>query len=378
MKKLTNEIIDQKLIDGNRLIKRIGDYVGSKCKMNWQCLAVQCNYIWKVMPDNILNNNTGCPKCSGNLPLSNYIIDQKLIENNRQIKRIGNYINSKTKINWQCLVKNCNYIWLTIPVSVINNYSGCPKCSGNLLLTNEIIDQRLVDNNRLIKRIEDCIDGQTKINWQCLIYNCNYIWVATPSHVLISTGCPKCSRRLRLTDDMIDQKLLENNRQIKRLGNCINARTNTDWQCLICNYSWLSTPDSILNKKTGCPKCKLYRNEKIMVNLFQEFSYDFIAEFSLSKIKPISRQFKFDLYSNKYRLAIEYDGRQHFEVVKYSKKMSDEQALAELKERQINDEYKNNFCKENNIKLIRIDGRIYKNEKLINHIKEIIADLKEE
>lgn len=43
--------------------------------------------------------------------ITNETIDQKLIEENRSVKRLGNYINTKLKIEWQCL--KCDYIWET-------------------------------------------------------------------------------------------------------------------------------------------------------------------------------------------------------------------------------------------------------------------------
>jgi hypothetical protein len=250
---LTNEIVDKLIINKN--IERIGNYINNKIKIDFKCLINNCFHIWSAAPSSIINNNSGCPACSGHLSLTNEIIDQRLCE--RNIKRIENYITDSTniKISFQCLISSCLYVWGATPNNILNNNSGCPQCAGVVKLTNETVDRRLI--NRNIKRINCYTNNATKINFQCLINSCNYIWKAMPTDVLNGeTGCPKCSGNLSLNNEIIDQRLY--GRNIKRLGDYINARKSINFQCLIkgCEHIWMSTPDSILNsKKSGCPKC---------------------------------------------------------------------------------------------------------------------------
>src|ERR1019366_7052444 len=125
-------------------------------------------------------------------------------------------------------------------------------------LTNEIADQRLIDQNCMIKRLDDISGNKTKIFWQCLIVKCQYIWQTTPGHILNSkSGCPKCAGHLPLTNEEVDHKLLSENRNIKRIGNISGNKNNIEWQCLIigCNHIWKAKPNNVLNAKNGCPKC---------------------------------------------------------------------------------------------------------------------------
>lgn len=48
----------------------------------------------------------------------NIFIDKKLEQ--RQIKRLDNYINNSTKIRFKCLLDNCQHIWKTIPQALIS------------------------------------------------------------------------------------------------------------------------------------------------------------------------------------------------------------------------------------------------------------------
>jgi len=46
MQKLTNEIADQRLLDGNRTIVRVGNVINGEKKNLWKCKLEHCNYMW--------------------------------------------------------------------------------------------------------------------------------------------------------------------------------------------------------------------------------------------------------------------------------------------------------------------------------------------
>lgn len=60
---LTNEIVDQKLKDQgrNHLIYRKENLIDSRTDILWGCYI--CYNEWAASPQNIVNNQTGCPKC---------------------------------------------------------------------------------------------------------------------------------------------------------------------------------------------------------------------------------------------------------------------------------------------------------------------------
>ena len=59
-------------------------------------------------------------------------------------------------------------------------------------LTNTDIDQRL--HGRAIKRIDDYINCNSKIKFQCLVEDCNHILENTPGNILRGTRMPKMCR----------------------------------------------------------------------------------------------------------------------------------------------------------------------------------------
>lgn len=121
IRKLSNSDLDHKLLIRN--IKRLDNYVKSSTPIYFQCLLPHCGFIWKTTPNSILSMQSGCPKCAGLVKLSNEDIDFRL--EGRDIKRLDDYINIDTPINFKCLKEDCQNVWKASPAN-INKGRGCP------------------------------------------------------------------------------------------------------------------------------------------------------------------------------------------------------------------------------------------------------------
>ena len=87
--------------------------------------------------------------------------------------------------------------------------------------------------------------------------------------------------------------------------------------------------------------------EKIIGNWLHDHGIEYIPQKTFHDLKTEKGYLLFlDFYIPEYNLAIEYDGQQHFKDVPRFK--------SNLKENQIRDSIKNNFCKTNKITLVRI------------------------
>lgn len=363
--KLTNEKILDKLLQYNIIM--LNDYINSHISRDFQCN--QCLYIWSAKPYHILNGHSGCPNCSNKAKLTNEIIDIKLI--NRNIKRLDNIINNKIKIKFQCININCNYIWLSSPNNILTG-RGCPQCSNKIRLTNEILDLKIIEKN--IKRLENVINNHNLITFQCLINNCNHIWLAAPKSIYSkNTGCPKCANNLKLTNKDLDDRLLY--RQILRLDNYINSKIPIKFKCLIekCECIWEAAPTDILSGK-GCPLCK-HKNEKLIYSILQNNNLNFEYHKSIQDINIIYPNYIVDFYFPLINTIIEYNGEQHYKPVRFGG-IAEERAIINFKAQQKRDFILNEICQKYNINLICIDGRIFKGQKLQNEIIRIINLLK--
>ena len=163
-------------------VEVMGEIGGSTDRLRLKCLIDETE--WSPTFGNVVNRGDGCPTCAGKLPLTSEIVDSRL--EGRDIKRIGDYVNSRTKIDWGC---SKGHTWPASPLHIFAG-KGCPTCAGNLPLTNEVVDSRL--EGRSIKRVGAYANHCTKILWGCAK---GHTWLATPDHVLNSqTGCPTCAK----------------------------------------------------------------------------------------------------------------------------------------------------------------------------------------
>lgn len=130
MKKLTKEIVNERLKSDDRAIRMVDDYVTDKTKSLFECLV--CDHKWTPTPHNIMSRLSGCPLCHNKIRcyvgrLSKEEVNGRLLKDSRPLKLIGDYAGSHSKSLFQCLV--CDHKWLTTSKNIIHNFSGCPVCS---------------------------------------------------------------------------------------------------------------------------------------------------------------------------------------------------------------------------------------------------------
>lgn len=123
------------------------------------------------------------------------------------------------------------------------------------------------------------------------------------------------------------------------------------WKCLCdCgNITFVSTSNLTREKEAtiscGCAKSK---GEEKIISLLLEMQIPFITQkrFDSCIFPETNRQLVFDFYLPEQNLLIEYDGEQHFHEIR-----NDRYDFQGLQKRDV---FKNNWCIENNIKLVRI------------------------
>ena len=177
------------------------------------------------------------------------------------------------------------------------------------------------------------------------------MWMVRPSDVLNGQGCSQCgidktrNAIKKEHQQYVDELKLKNN-NLEVLGEYINAKTPILHRCLICENEWEVTPDSVL-RGTGCPKCKTSIGEKKISQWLDENNINYISQYKFSDCRDI-RSLPFDFYLQDYNICIEYDGIQHFQPVDYFGGEDD------FKITQLHDKIKTQYCKDNNIDLLRI------------------------
>lgn len=181
-------------------------------------------------------------------------VDNRLAKLN--IVRLSPYVNLNTPFELQCT--GCNTKWINKPDRVIGKKQiGCPTCNNRQKMTNERIDANLPPT---IQRVSDCTGTHDPIELICL--DCSNKWKQTPGNLMYrKSGCIRCSNNY-MTNDRVDNTII--GRQLKRVGDVYNTSSRIEWKCERCDNVWCASPSSVINERSGCPKCaKLISKKEI-------------------------------------------------------------------------------------------------------------------
>ena len=169
---------------------------------------------------------------------------QKLAEHNGGKCLSAAYVDSVTKLKWEC---NKGHQWKTTPANIISG-TWCPKCNTRKKMT--IAEMKKIAALRGGKCLSNVYNNnQTKLQWQC---DKGHKWMATAHGIKSSQWCPYCAGKIKTILDM--QKIAR-----ERGGKClskkyINGSTLLKWQCQN-GHQWMAMPKYVIHENTWCRKC---------------------------------------------------------------------------------------------------------------------------
>ena len=154
-----------------------------------------------------------------------------------------------------------NYAWSVEVHDIVNKGRGCPQCSGNRKWkADERIEQiNSLENILFLSWVGEFKGGRSKANVRCGLDS--YVWSADVNN-LVNSGsrCPQCSGNRIWTElERVEQiNKLENIRFVSWAGGYKNAFSKANVRCSVDNHVWSAAVDSLLNIRSGCPKCAKY------------------------------------------------------------------------------------------------------------------------
>lgn len=285
---------------------------------------------------------------------------QEISEKLPNIILLTEYINADSAIKCKC--NNCGYEWTTTPNRLLSSKYGCIKCarkknSIKKTKTQAVFEQELHELKPYILPVDPYTNVKKKILFYCMV--CGSYFYATPDSILHSKyGCPTCAQNHTTslqtkTHEQFIKELKMVNPNIIPLESYKTDRTKIKCHCLIHNYTWMATPNKLLHRRTGCPKCTVSSNENKICELLDLWGYDYVLQKSFDNCRD-KHALPFDIYIPQYNILIEYDGEGHYIPIKRSLQQSDAEAYNQLQIVQYHDEIKTDYCMKNNIPLIRI------------------------
>ncbi|WP_160687196.1 hypothetical protein [Clostridium sp. C2-6-12] len=322
----------------------------------------ECGYEYEVLPSNFLKGRR-CPKCFGTpKKTTEKFMEEVFRKFGDEYKVLDEYKTNNDKI----LIKHakCNYKWYSLPRHLLSGHL-CPMCGGNLKKDTDKFKKQIfhIYKDKIII-IGEYKNSNTKIKVKCSVDG--YEWEAYPYNLLKGSSCPRCKGNERYTTKRFEEKIFDlYNDEYSILDQYVNSKSKILIRHNKCNHTWRVSPSSILSGY-GCPKCNESRGEKKICAYLEKKKIKYIQEYKFCDCK-YKRLLPFDFYLPDYNICIEYDGEQHFKAYRFSDR---EKAIKKLSIIQIRDEIKTNYCKSNNITLIRIPYTELKN--IDNFLKSAI------
>jgi hypothetical protein len=313
-------------------------YISSRTKLNCKCLID--GYKWRSTW-NDLQQGKGCPMCAGNARYTKERVENIVEQYNIQIiKYIDNEINANTEILCNC---KCGREFKT-KIQYLKSKHQCDVCSG-YKYDAKYIAKNIPKQCKFIKRLQEKNMGL----FQC---GCGRRYKAGISEVINRNKhqCNICSKKPRKDTDFFKKELYSiYGDKYTVEGKYIKAHQHVKIKCNLCKHTFHTKPTNILSGYE-CPICNIPQRSKGESTIF-----DFLYNNNINYVHQYSFEnsllrFDFAVFDSNHVLIglIEFDGIQHFEPVDFFGGQD------QFEYQQQNDQIKNQYCKDNNIPLLRI------------------------
>ena len=364
MKKLNTEIFITRAqkVQGNKYDYSEVSYINNHskviiiCKLHGQFLQRPHDHL----------QGQGCPTCGNNAQackksktLDTFITDAQKIHGNLYDYSKVNYINDCTKVNILCKLHGP---FLQIPGDHLHK-NGCPTCAGCQRKTTEmfIFEAHAMHGGLYGYTMVEYKSAHKKVIIDCELHG---PFLQSPSKHLHGQGCPICSNNLTKTTNIfvMGAQNVHGNIYDYSKVKYINDRTKVSIICKL-HGGFTQKPNKHLSGQ-GCPICNCSKGEKQVAQVLDSLNIKYQREFSFPDLLGDFLPLRFDfavVRPKKLICLIEYDGPQHF------KHLKNFILLEKFKTLQKYDKLKNKYCKQHNIKLIRIS---YKCKDIEKYLKE--------
>lgn len=175
---------------------------------------------------------------------------------------------------------------------------------------------------------------------------CGYKYSVSPNKFLGGRRCPNCfgaNKRNTKTFKELVYSLVGNEYVV--MGEYKNNSLKIKMKHSVCGYIFSVRCSHFTDAGSRCPRCKESKGERKISSFLNSKSIHYLTQFRFENCK-YKKPLPFDFYLPDYNLAIEYDGIVHFED-----RFNNIENFILTKKR---DKIKDDYCKKNNVNLLRI------------------------
>lgn len=273
------------------------------------------------------------------------------------ISTINDYINAYTKLKYICPFHGLQEI------TYVSIYSGswCNSCGfessskKNALCINEVISRVESKNNNKLINPED-YKNHNASNLRVLCGSCGREFITSLSSIENGNGaCLKCankktSEQQKLSSEEVKKRIesVNNNILLNPEDYKDNHTPNLKIKCGDCGKIYVTTLANYeYNQKIRCDECsqRISVPERQVMKLLDDHHIDYKYNHRFDDCKGKYRALPFDFYVENLNVIIETDGRHHYYPVWGEEHHQRTKSY---------DKIKNEYCKNKNIRLIRI------------------------
>ena len=251
----------------------------------------------------------------------------------------------------------------------------------------DVLDEFSKTEYELISNEDDYFDTATNsIKYICPKHREWGVQTISLGHLLGGRGCYYCGREKTAASKIIleERNILECKKICESKGfefKKVYKKNNRFYIQYVC----LKHPEKGIQEMqkgnmsrdtiVGCPYCfgrkksKITKGELRVEEVLTDLNIKYKSQYGFDSCRDVNKLL-FDYYLPDYNMCIEYDGRQHFEPVRFGG-ISEEQAITNFEITQAHDLIKTDYCISNNISLLRIPYQEHDNIEAL--IKEALA-----
>ena len=261
----------------------------------------------------------------------NYV--KEYVENFGYILLSKEYKNNSTPLEMMC--PNGHLCKISF-ANFKNKNRRCSRCNGNGKYTEEEIKIMLEKEGYIL--LSKYKNANSEIIVKC---NHGHIWKTSWGKFQSGRRCLYCSGKFNSYETI--KELIESEDGYTLLSKeCNQLRDKVKIQCKHGHIYEVM----VENFKSGrrCPYCNESKGEKEIGKILKKYGIDFKPQYKFENCK-FYKKLPFDFYLPQYNICIEYDGEFHYKMI---------MGFNEFVNGKIRDTIKTIYCKENEIKLIRI------------------------
>ncbi|WP_091014530.1 DUF2726 domain-containing protein [Paenibacillus amylolyticus] len=344
-----NEV--RELVEDEYLV--LGEYYRTDKKIKFYHSS--CGKTYSATPNSFLVGKR-CPHCFRTQVHTHEQFLNAAHEVSPDYSFLDEYIGADSKLKVRH--KICGFEYYVRPANFLKGRK-CARCSKRERKTPDVLLSEFLETaNNQFELQEKIIKVATPLNIKHK--DCGYIFRTSLRQFFLHRSCPKCSGRVHKDTDYFKSEVDEIvGQEYSVIGEYSGANKNISLLHNQCGNQFDMTPSNFLRGQR-CPECHMFKSkgEKHIEFFLESNNVKFRTQYRTKKCMN-KRQLPFDFAliseRNKVFCLIEYDGEHHTRI---KKRWGGKERFMKI---QHNDKIKDDYCKSNNIPLIRIPYWEFKN-----------------